>query len=434
MLKVRQRLGKYRIDGKLGEGGFATVYRAYDTIEGIAVALKVPHHQHLSPETMETFRKEARLVAGLDHPNILQLKNASFIEQRFVITYPLGKETLDDRMRRRLSFHTALGYVDQMIEAVAYAHQCRIIHCDIKPDNFILFSEDRLRLTDFGISRLALATRTIHGSGDGTVGYLAPEQAMGRPSFRSDVFSLGLVIYRLLAGQLPTWPFDWPLPGHARLRSSVHPDLILLLRRALEIDARRRYADAVQMAAAYDRIRSRVASFATRRRKRRAGPERTKDWKTVRVGEFRRAVRGVLTLRGTCSKCAGPLSERMAHCPWCGLQIKVWREDTRFPLRCRRCHRGMKKDWRFCVWCYGPAYETDGKTYSDVRYTARCGGKRCSRKLLMPFMRYCPWCNVKVRRRWTLGAQACRCRRCGWGVAGEFWSFCAWCGLRQDRG
>jgi serine/threonine-protein kinase len=434
MLKVRQRLGKYRIEGRLGEGGFAAVYRAYDTIEGIDVALKVPHAQHLSSETMDTFRKEARLVAGLDHPSILHLKNASFIDQLFVIAYPLGKETLDDRMRRRMSFATALGYVDQMLEAVAYAHQCRIIHCDIKPENFILFGDDRLRLTDFGISRLALATRTIHGSGDGTVGYLAPEQAMGRPSFRSDVFSLGLVIYRLFSGGLPAWPFDWPPAGYARLRASVHPDLILLLRRALEVDARKRPADAVQMAAAYHRMRTKVAAFATRRRNRRAGREPAKDWRSVRIGEFRRLYRGVHALRGACRKCSGPLAETMAWCPWCGVQATTWREDTRFPSRCRRCWRGMKKDWRFCPWCYGPSYETDGRSYSDQRYSARCSGKRCSRKLLMPWMRYCPWCNTKVRRKWSGSERDGKCRRCGWGVAKAFWGFCAWCGRRQEHG
>jgi serine/threonine-protein kinase len=372
-------------------------------------------------------------VAGLDHPNILQLKNASLIDGRFVIAYPLGVETLDDRMRRRMSFATVLGYVDQMLEAVAYAHQCRVIHCDIKPENFILFEGDRLRLTDFGISRLALATRTIHGSGDGTVGYLAPEQALGRPSFRSDVFSLGLVIYRLLSGHLPAWPFDWPLPGHARLRKKVHPDLLLLLRRALEIDARKRHADAVQMAAAYERIRTKVATYATRRSRRRSRKATGKDWRAVRIGEFRRAYRGALSLRGSCGKCSGPLSERMAWCPWCGVQVKAWEGGSRFPLRCRRCGRGMKKDWRFCPSCYGPSYETDGRSYSDVRYTARCSAKRCSRRLLMPFLRYCPWCNAKVRRRWPLSEKAGKCRRCGWGVAGEFWSFCAWCGLRQGR-
>jgi serine/threonine protein kinase len=97
-----------------------------------------------------------------------------------------------------------------MIEAVAYAHRQRIIHCDIKPENFILFPDNRLRLTDFGIARVA--QNTVAGSGSGTVGYMAPEQAMGKPSMRSDVFSLGLVIYRMLTGQLPEWPFEWPPP------------------------------------------------------------------------------------------------------------------------------------------------------------------------------------------------------------------------------
>ncbi len=127
MLKARQTLGKYRIDRKIADGGFAAVYKAYDTIEGISVALKVPHKRHVTKEAMEDFRREARLVAKLDHPNILHIKNASFIGKMLVIVYPLGGETLEDRLGRRMSFKTAIDFADQMIDAVAYSHDQLII-------------------------------------------------------------------------------------------------------------------------------------------------------------------------------------------------------------------------------------------------------------------------------------------------------------------
>ena len=434
MLRARDKVGKYRIERRLGEGGFAIVYKAYDTIEGISVALKIPHQRHMSEETLEAFRREARLVAKLDHPNILHLKNASWIGNRFVIAFPLGLETLDDRMRRRLTFKTALNYIDQLLEAVAYAHENRVIHCDIKPENFILFEGNRVRLTDFGISKIALATRTILGSGAGTVGYLAPEQALGLPSFRSDVFSLGLVIYRMLSGRLPIWPFEWPLPGHERLKGVVHPDLISFLRKALEVNARYRHADGVLMQAAFQRMRPRVAAYATRKRKRRRGKKDGGSWRTVRLGEFRRRFGKALEVRSTCKRCGGPFGERMVYCPWCGVQRKKYEGPSSFPHVCRRCNRGMKKDWKYCAWCYGAGYEVnEARQYSDARYSARCSNKRCERKDLMPFMRYCPWCRTKVKKKWKIPDTNDKCGGCGWGVAKEYWDYCPWCGRRQTR-
>ena len=181
MIKSRQKIGKYQIEKKLGEGGFAGVYRALDTIEGIRVALKIPYSQTLSSDTLEECLREVRMIATLDHPHILGLKNAEFLEGYFVLAFPLGEETLGDRMTRRMAQTLALSYTEQMLEAAAYAHGRRIIHCDIKPDNMVLFPGGELRLTDFGIAKIAV--RTIRASGSGTVGYIAPEQAMGRPSF-----------------------------------------------------------------------------------------------------------------------------------------------------------------------------------------------------------------------------------------------------------
>lgn len=264
-LRARQRVGKYRIEGRLGTGGFAHVYEAMDTIEGVRVALKVPHAHFVTDDVLRDFKNEVRIVAKLDHPNILPLKDASVIDNKFVLTYPLGEGSLGERLRKRMSVNSALDYAAQMIEALAYAHTHRIVHCDVKPDNVILFDDHRVRLADFGIAKVA--QKTLKGRGTGTVGYMAPEQAMGKPTMRSDVFSMGLIIYRMLTGWWPEWPYEWPFPGYDRLRGRVHPELIRFLRKATEVDQRKRYRDAVQMLEAFEKARK--ADERKRRLRRR---------------------------------------------------------------------------------------------------------------------------------------------------------------------
>ena len=256
--KARQLVGKYRIRRRIGEGAFATVYHAFDTIEGVQVALKVPHREFIDREMLDVIRKEVRLTARLDHPNILPLRNAMVSHGHLVIASPLGEQSLASRLRYRISARTALDYAGQLLDALAYAHEQRIIHCDIKPDNIILFDDGRVRLADFGIAKVAMRTRTVLGSGAGTVGYMAPEQAMGKPSFRSDVFSMGLVLYRMFSGELPEWPFDWPAPGTERLRRTLSRDFVAFLRRAIELRERKRFRDGVQMFDAFEELESRA--------------------------------------------------------------------------------------------------------------------------------------------------------------------------------
>ena len=256
MLRARQKLGKYRIEKRLANGPLAAVYRAYDTIQGIKVALKIPHRRIMDEYFLGDFRKEARLSAKLEHPNILPVLNADFVSGYFVISMPLGDQTLGDRLTRRISSVKALAFTEQILDAVAHAHARRIIHCDIKPENFILFGSDRLRLTDFGFAKLARGR--LEASGSGTIGYVAPEQAMGRPMLQSDVFSIGLVIYRMFAGALPRWPYTWPPLNHQRLRQKLRPDMVKLIRRAIEVRPAHRYRDAIHMRNAFHRLRHRA--------------------------------------------------------------------------------------------------------------------------------------------------------------------------------
>ncbi|MCA9056731.1 MAG: serine/threonine protein kinase, partial [Planctomycetaceae bacterium] len=197
--------------------------------------------------------------------NILPLKDASVIDDQLVITFPLGERTLADRLQRRLSTTTALDFAEQLLEALAYAHQQKIIHCDVKPENIVLFNGATLRLTDFGIAKFA--QKTVRGSGTGTVGYMAPEQAMGKPSQRSDVFSAGLIMCRMFSGEWPEWPYSWPPPGIQKLRSKLTPDMIAFLKRAIDPNPRNRFRDAEQMRNVFMRLKNRQCQWMARRKR-----------------------------------------------------------------------------------------------------------------------------------------------------------------------
>ncbi|MAT16207.1 MAG: protein kinase [Planctomyces sp.] len=281
MLRIRQRFDKYRIEKRLGEGGFATIYQAYDSIEGVRVALKIPHQEVIGDSMMRDLKNEVRVLARLNHPHILPLKYAAFIENKFVIVTPLGEQTLSERLRKRMSLELTLDFAEQMLEAVAFAHEHRVMHCDIKPENMILFDHNHLRLADFGIAKIAV--RTVRSSGSGTLGYMAPEQAMGKPSFRSDVFSLGLIIYRMLAGKWPEWPYEWPMPGLRRLKQKVSPEFVEFLRKSLEVNPKKRFTDAQQMLPQFRKLKRQTLKQAASKRSRKT---------TKRAGTTRKAKSG----------------------------------------------------------------------------------------------------------------------------------------------
>ncbi len=266
MLRARQRFDKYRIVRRVAEGGFAYVYEAHDTIEDVRVALKIPRPSMIGPSAIEDFKREVRLMAKLDHPNILHIKNAGWIQDYFVIVTPLAEQALSDRMRHRMGVSTVISYMAQMLAALDHAHQRNIIHCDLKPDNMLIYADDRLRVADFGIAKFA--QRTLSATRSGTLGYLSPEQAMGRPRKASDVFSLGLMFYEMLTKQLPEWPFDWPPRRLSVAKAKLPPAGVEFLRRAIEVDVRRRFTDACEMHRAFLRIRPALLAWDTRRRRR----------------------------------------------------------------------------------------------------------------------------------------------------------------------
>ena len=419
MLRARQKIGKYTIQSRIASGPLADVYRAFDPIQKMRVALKIPKQTDSAGEL--EFLHEVRVATKLQHANVLSVLNASYIDDHFVIAMELGEQSLAERIERRMTTALAIDLAGQALAGLAHAHEQRIIHCDIKPENFILFPGNRLKLGDFGFAKMCL--HTLKASGSGTIDYIAPEQAMGRPKFQSDVFSMGLVLYRMFSGKLPEWPYEWPLTGHEKLMARVRPELVAMLKKAIQIDPKKRFRDAVQMQAAFETLQSH-----TRRQKRpRSRSSRRASWRQMQWREFRRRFGTALDTKQQCRNCEGPVSEAMQACPWCGFDNPARGCESRFASNCPRCERGVKNDWDYCAWCYGPGFEEETtRTYPDKRYSASCENKLCKGPL-MPFMRYCPWCRKKVRKPWKLKGSKDRCGACHWGIAREFWNYCAWC-------
>ncbi len=261
-LRAGVRLDKYRLIRRLGEGGFAVVFHAHDTIEDRSVALKLPDLSSAAlSQSYEDVQREVRIMAALSHESILPLKDARYIDGQFVMVFPLGEESLNDRLSRRMARSTAVDYIRQMTAAVAHAHENKVLHRDIKPENFILFPGNRICLTDFGLARNQM--RRHHVSASGTLGYIAPEQAMGKPTFRSDVFSLGLIVYRMLSGMLPEYPFEPPLPSYAKFRKGLNQEFVDWVRKSIDPTPSKRFRDGIAMHNALERIRQVITDKVT---------------------------------------------------------------------------------------------------------------------------------------------------------------------------
>ncbi|MDX6642842.1 MAG: eukaryotic-like serine/threonine-protein kinase [Solirubrobacteraceae bacterium] len=201
--------GRYRLDAKLGAGGMSTVYRAFDMTLEREVAIKLMHREIASDSAqIERFRREARSVAQLSHPHIVTVIDAGDDEGRPYIVFEfVPGETLKQRIRRlgRLPVPEAVAYAIEIARALGAAHQRNIVHRDVKPQNVLIDPEGSAKVTDFGIARsLDEDGLTVDGRVLGTTDYVSPEQALGHPvSGQSDFYSLGVVLYEMLTGEVP---------------------------------------------------------------------------------------------------------------------------------------------------------------------------------------------------------------------------------------
>jgi serine/threonine-protein kinase len=204
-----QLSGRYRLDAQIGSGGMSTVYRAFDQTLERQVAIKLMHREIASDsDQLERFRREARAVAQLSHPHIVGVIDAGEDEGRpYIVFEYVEGETLKDRIRRmgRLPMDEAIAYAIEISRALGCAHARHIVHRDVKPQNVLIDAEGSAKVTDFGIARtLDQDGLTADGRVLGTTDYVSPEQALGHDvNGQSDIYSLGVVLYEMLTGDVP---------------------------------------------------------------------------------------------------------------------------------------------------------------------------------------------------------------------------------------
>ena len=261
---------RYKVLNRIGSGGMADVYCAEDLQLGRRVALKLLYRRFAEDEEfVERFRREASSAAGLQHPNVV----AVFDRGEFDGTYYIAMEFLEGRSLKQvvrqdgaLEPDRAIDLVIQILKAARFAHRRGIVHRDIKPHNVIVDDEGRAKVTDFGIARAGASDMTETGSIMGTAQYLSPEQAQGHPvDARSDLYSIGVVLYELLTGRVP---FDAesavtialkqvseePVPP-SHYNPAVSDQLEDVVMRALQKDPAYRFADAEEFIVALEQAR-----------------------------------------------------------------------------------------------------------------------------------------------------------------------------------
>jgi len=274
--------GQYLLIRELGRGGMATVFLATDVKHDRPVAFKVLHPDLAQSLGSERFQREIRLAARLQHPHILTVHDSGATAGHLWFTMPFVEgESLRDRLRRerQLPLDDALRITRQAAQALHYAHEHGVVHRDIKPENLLLTSDGNTLVADFGIARaLGVGTDddslTQTGMNVGTPAYMSPEQATGDRALdaRSDVYSLGSVLYEMLAGEQPyTGPtmqsilmkrLSEPVPRVRSGRPTVPEGVDAAIGKALAVVPADRFATTAQFAQALDQAAATTSGSA----------------------------------------------------------------------------------------------------------------------------------------------------------------------------
>jgi beta-lactam-binding protein with PASTA domain len=267
--------GRYRVLRRIGSGGMADVYCAEDTHLGRQVAIKVLHRRFAQDqEFVERFRREAKSAAGLNHPNVVGVFDRGEHEGTYYIAMEfLEGQTLKDIVATEapLSQERVIDLGLQILQAAGFAHSHGVIHRDFKPHNVIVDQQGHAKVTDFGIARAGASEMTETGSIMGTAQYLSPEQAQGHAvTATSDIYSIGVMLYEMLAGRLPfegdsavavalKHLSEAPAPI-SQWRPDVHPALEAVVMAALAKDPAQRWQSAEDLAAGLEAARAQIAA------------------------------------------------------------------------------------------------------------------------------------------------------------------------------
>jgi serine/threonine-protein kinase len=308
MFLLGQTVGKYQILSNLGSGGFGTVFLAKDAWIDKRVAIKVPHRQS---GDFDDLLQEPRLLAALDHANIVGILTAEKVDGVFfiVMEYVKGEslEAVIDR-EKSLDVPRAVNYAVQVLRGVEHAHQAQILHRDLRPANVLISESGIVKVADFGTSRLlekSHATTVI-----GSPPYMAPEQFQGRAVLASDIYSVGVMLYQMLTGTLPYFS---PNPAQIerlvaqgrctppRLKNSQIPKEISdIVMKALAPEVSERYQRASEL----------LDDLCT---------AAEIDHKATELEDIRKRLKArEVPKKGFCWNCRKPLHARAASCPFCG--------------------------------------------------------------------------------------------------------------------
>jgi serine/threonine-protein kinase len=260
ILEAGSQIDSYRIETPVARSGMASIYRAIDVRDNRTVALKIPHPDlEADPILSDRFKREAGIGEKLNHPNVMRVFGGEGRSRVYmVMEWCQGRLLRQIMDEGRLSHDRAIRVAIGVLEALDYIHANGVVHRDLKPENIMVDEEDNIKLIDFGIASDSAARRLTYANFTATLGtpnYISPEQVKGkRGDGRSDIYSMGVILYEMLSGRLP---FSGPSPMAAmndRLLNhpmppsvadpSIPPQLQEVLYRALERDPRNRYATA----------------------------------------------------------------------------------------------------------------------------------------------------------------------------------------------